>query len=1130
MKKRFLSVLLCLVLVVGLLPTAAFAEGSDTDKAIRLGTSGISDPTKTTVADRGNYYAPNSYVYFGVNSGDNNTPIKWRVLDADKANDGTTSGMFLLSEYLLASGVYFNSDSSKGNVYQGSDAQTWCSTFATNISNFSTAEQGAMLGVAKTDSAESNLYSMSWDESSLTADGDKLFFLSVRELADYVGNYNTALGLLATDTAQSAGGWWLRSPYAYNTDFAGAVYDYGLVYDFHVHIVWAARPAFNLNLNSVLFTSAAVGGKSASGMDSGLTAVEDYDGSEWKLTLLDSGRTFNAATTAYDDTAKIVTVAYSGAVTGTNEYISALVKDSTGEVTYYGRLKNVSADTDASGIVELDISGKLNDGDTLYIFNEQYNGEKKTDYASELVPVHLTSFTAQKTDGSNNPLAGATFELQNRSTSYYAVSDKKGNAVFSGIAPGTYTLSESEAPFGYIKSSDEYEVIVDPTANDGKVFSVTKTSGGTGEAGGIIEIPGAGNDPGVPANPTYDKYADGETIATFVNAMDERVEIQLPVSKTVELGGAVAPGAETFTFELLIGTGEDDEGNPVYQLVDKAELATNAGTETTRGTLTFEIPESLNTVDSFSQHEFYLREKQGAAAGWSYSTELYRVERYTDNETQHYRYSFTLQNQGQTESTETASFTNTYTGMTYEIPFTKTVKLGGNTSPGQETFQLEIFDPGNSNLEDYDDLYTAAVTTNGSGDFEGKLVISGPAEKVDALISEGFYVREKEGSAENWTYSNAVWYVSPDWTDADNGGKELAFSLCPATLKESDNGSYYVLSENPADKMSFENVYTRNTSGGGGGYTGVTITANKTDTQGKALSGATFVLEDSRGREAYTATSNSSGVVRFTGVGSGTYTLLEKSAPDGYVSSGDSYEITVSGSRVTMNGKTYSPVTFVNKRAAELNRTDHYAFLVGYVDGTFGPERNMTRAEVTTMFARLLTEQIDANKTYTNTFTDVPSSHWASDYIGYMQQFGIITGYADGSFRPDAPVTRAEFAVIASRFEKLTEGTKSFTDVTGTYWAAKYINFAATRGWVTGYSDGTFKPENNITRAEVAAVTCRLLERSADQNYIRSHLSELRTFRDMSESHWAYWYAMEAANGHDYTKNGKSETWSRTHN
>ena len=346
---------------------------------------------------------------------------------------------------------------------------------------------------------------------------------------------------------------------------------------------------------------------------------------------------------------------------------------------------------------------------------------------------------------------------------------------------------------------------------------------------------------------------------------------------------------------------------------------------------------------------------------------------------------------------------------------------------------------------------------------------------------------------------------------------------------ESDNGIYYMDSEILADKMTFTNTYTRSTSGGGGGSTGAAITANKTDAQGKALAGATFVLEDSRGREAYQATSNTSGTVRFTDVSSGTYTLLEKKAPEGYVLSNETYTLTVSGSRVTMNGKAYSPVTFVNRKAAELNRTDHFAFLVGYTDGTFGPERNMTRAEVTTMFARLLTEQIEADKTYSNTFSDVPKGYWAANYIGYMQQFGIITGYSDGSFRPDAPVTRAEFAAIASRFEKLTEGSKSFTDVPDTYWAARYISFAATRGWVTGYSDGTFKPENTITRAEVAAVTCRLLERSADQNYIRSHLNELRTFSDMTESHWAYWYAMEAANGHDYTKSGGSENWNRTY-
>lgn len=422
------------------------------------------------------------------------------------------------------------------------------------------------------------------------------------------------------------------------------------------------------------------------------------------------------------------------------------------------------------------------------------------------------------------------------------------------------------------------------------------------------------------------------------------------------------------------------------------------------------------------------------------------------------------------------------------------------------------------------------------------------------LVCEDFYVREKNADDAHWTYDDAVWHILPQRISSETDGEivipivppnnnippintppeesevEYRFVIHATTRMKSDNGVYYEDSEAPAEKMTFTNTYTRSTSGGGGGgSTGAAITANKTDAQGKALAGATFVLEDSRGREAYQATSNTSGTVRFTDVSSGTYTLLEKKAPEGYVLSNETYTLTVSGSRVTMNGKAYSPVTFVNHKAAELNRTDHFAFLVGYTDGTFGPERNMTRAEVTTMFARLLTEEIEADKTYSNTFSDVPKGCWAANYIGYMQQFGIITGYSDGSFRPDAPVTRAEFAAIASRFEKLTEGSKSFADVPDTYWAARYINFAATRGWVTGYSDGTFKPENTITRAEVAAVTCRLLERSADQSYIRSHLKELRTFADMTESHWAYWYAMEAANGHDYTKSGGSESWSRTY-
>ena len=641
------------------------------------------------------------------------------------------------------------------------------------------------------------------------------------------------------------------------------------------------------------------------------------------------------------------------------------------------------------------------------------------------------------------------------------------------------------------------------------------------------------------------------------------IKVEISVVKHVQQTGTETPPAETFEFEV-----EDtarDEKHPLsyYGIgVEELKLSTN-GVGDVEKTFSFNVPwtndyadyhwdavpkSGTDTVAWYSK-TFLLREKNDGKPGWKYSNAEYALTFWYDIE--HGTMDLNIHVPGNDAYYTKAEFTNTYNGTSYELPFTKTVKLGGSAAPGRETFELEIFDVRNSNLTNYANLYTAAVTTNGVGDYDDVLVISGPSDQVWELVCEGFYVREKNAGTANWTYDDAVWHILPKQTDTE-GGYIIVDTDAPlvnnqpadtqpetdandrlvihATKRmESDNGIYYMDSEILADKMTFTNTYTRSTSGGGGGSTGAAITANKTDAQGKALAGATFVLEDSRGREAYQATSNTSGTVRFTDVSSGTYTLLEKKAPEGYVLSNETYTLTVSGSRVTMNGKAYSPVTFVNRKAAELNRTDHFAFLVGYTDGTFGPERNMTRAEVTTMFARLLTEQIEADKTYSNTFSDVPKGYWAANYIGYMQQFGIITGYSDGSFRPDAPVTRAEFAAIASRFEKLTEGSKSFTDVSDTYWAARYINFAATRGWVTGYSDGTFKSENTITRAEVAAVTCRLLERSADQNYIRSHLNELRTFSDMTESHWAYWYAMEAANGHDYTKSGGSENWNRTY-
>lgn len=139
----------------------------------------------------------------------------------------------------------------------------------------------------------------------------------------------------------------------------------------------------------------------------------------------------------------------------------------------------------------------------------------------------------------------------------------------------------------------------------------------------------------------------------------------------------------------------------------------------------------------------------------------------------------------------------------YKIPFTKTVKLGGNTHPGTTDFKLEIFDIGNGNADDYKDVtYTAAVTTNGAGSYDGELVISGPAAQIRQFVSEGFFVREVNDNLSGWTYSDAVWYV--------DSNREIR----PAKMEKTENGEFYskVDGAEPVGEMTFENTYTYNTS------------------------------------------------------------------------------------------------------------------------------------------------------------------------------------------------------------------------------------------------------------------------------------------------------------------------------
>ena len=212
-----------------------------------------------------------------------------------------------------------------------------------------------------------------------------------------------------------------------------------------------------------------------------------------------------------------------------------------------------------------------------------------------------------------------------------------------------------------------------------------------------------------------------------------------------------------------------------------------------------------------------------------------------------------------------------------------------------------------------------------------------------------------------------------------------------------------------------------------------------------------------------------------------------------------------------------------------LNKKDHKAYMFGYPDGNFLPDRNMTREEVTAMFARLLKDYPRERRSYAIPYKDVTERDWSYEAIGFMTEKGIIKGYEDGSFRPKEAISRAEFAAMAARFDKLVAGTGNpFNDVPDTHWAVRSIDSAAAKGWVSGYPDGSFKPERKITRSEVVSITNIMLDRYADKDFVRSHLSEMIPFYDLTEANWAYFPIMEATHGHDYSRKApQEENWIR---
>lgn len=217
----------------------------------------------------------------------------------------------------------------------------------------------------------------------------------------------------------------------------------------------------------------------------------------------------------------------------------------------------------------------------------------------------------------------------------------------------------------------------------------------------------------------------------------------------------------------------------------------------------------------------------------------------------------------------------------------------------------------------------------------------------------------------------------------------------------------------------------------------------------------------------------------------------------------------------------YYPIiipTIINKDTGMLNKTDHFAYVIGYPDGTVHPNGQITRAEVATIFFRLLKDEVrDGAFTTSNSYSDVAYGKWYNNPISTMSALGIITGYPDGTFKPNKPITRAEFAAIAARFDETQSGkSATFSDVIG-HWAAKEIGIAYYNDWIKGYPDGTFKPDQNITRAEAMTLINRVLERKPESP--ADLLTNMNKWTDnMDTSKWYYLDVQEATNSHGYTR------------
>ena len=1014
--------------------------------AIVIGTDGISG-----YSDDGGYH----FIYFGNwEAPDSNTtsgPIRWRVLD-DQTNTGE-SGLFLLSDVLLGKGsrggVYFDNTSRFSNAWQGSSAQAWCRDFAgesgaeSNVNDAFTADElGVILSTSKSDAEfDSEHHTFCASENILS--GDRVFFLSAEEAendeygftddAAQVANYGT-----------SAGGWWLRSFLnEHNLPFAGRIGDRGRVGEEGVINPWAARPAFNLNTSSVLFTSAAAGGKADTAVDENLTAVGTGTG-EWKLTLLDNSRksfTASAGTgtalmqkPGYSDWT--VSIDYSAAPTGANEYVSAMLADESGTPLYYGRIVSSSA----SGTARVTIPAGLAPGSyTLKVFSEQYNGDKQTDYASTFENINLTVGYKEQ------------FSLAPGSTYYFDLSGADIPGDKNGSLPDD---SLHWVPFTYAGTVNAY-VLKSRSAND------NTAKGDSANAAGST----------APDNPIGYTYDHGLFIADY--NVTRRADWNNLNSHNLIFGKAYTSSGVDYTLRVPSAgsSGTASGGTPASNewdaILDKANQNYQDNT--------------VGYIKNWNGMDFWGQDTQdGPDPDWNRAT----------------RGSFTARSwQFDLKLSPSVGFR-----PVLELPSSDTLgsdglkaitldlnggKLGGSSNDIQI-----IVKNGSAFTAPASDGLTRPDGDTGSYfmwlDGNGNSYV--PGASVPATVT---------GLTVQWsapTYTVTLNGVNSDATGAGNYAVGVTVNIYASTKSgysfngwTSDNvtitnannkNASFIM---PAKDVAVTANWTKNSSGGTGHiYYTIKATAGAGGTISPSGNAAvlygrnkTFTIRPDNGYAIADVKidGQSIGAVK-------TYTF-ERVKGD--------HTIEAVFMKATGNPQTGVDVPFTDVSENDWFYADvAYVYANGLMAGTsmitFSPNVTTTRGMIVTILYRLEGEPTISGIC---PFDDVKSGSYYEKAITWAAAKGIVSGYGSDLFGPDDPITREQMAVILFRYahyKGLDVSAGEDTNILSYNDALDISEYAfPAMQWICGESilngsDGNLMPRGSATRAQVAAILHRFCE------------------------------------------------------